>query len=78
VVAANWQLQTGAVWDLGDFTQDGKVDAFDLNVLAANWEASVPVEAAIGAVIAVPEPASIAVLVCVLPGFQLPTSRARQ
>jgi hypothetical protein len=44
------------------------VDAFDLNVLAANWEASVPVEAAIGAVIAVPEPASIAVLVCVLPG----------
>ena len=31
---------------MGDFTGDGKVDAFDLNVLAANWQAGVSAEAA--------------------------------
>jgi hypothetical protein len=60
---------SGALWSAGDFTGDGKVDAFDLNLLAANWQfgAGASLDAALtvfpvfgGA--AVPEPGSLAML----------------
>ena len=38
-LAAHWQ-QTARTWSAGDFTGDGKIDAFDLNALAANWQAT--------------------------------------
>jgi hypothetical protein len=70
LLASHWQQQSGALWSVGDFTGDGIVNAFDLNALAANWQFGVGggLVAALAAFpglsgAAVPEPASLSVLV---------------
>ena len=57
-VGRNWR-GTPDPWSDGDFNADGIVDAGDLNLLALNWQQSVPAAAAREAV---PEPASLALL----------------
>ena len=64
ILATNWQL-TGKGWNQGNFSgtnNDDIVNVTDLGILATNWQLSrtPPVVAAVGAV---PEPASIALLV---------------
>jgi VCBS repeat-containing protein len=48
ILAAHWQMQSGATWADGDFNGDGKVDDRDASILAAHWleslgESSAPV-----------------------------------
>lgn len=58
LLAANFG-QSGKSWDQGDFNNDGSVGPADFNLLAANFTQTSPVPA-IGAV---PEPASVGLLV---------------
>ena len=51
ILAGNWQILTGATWEMGDFNGDGKVDGSDVTILAGNWQAGVTPAAS-----AVPEP----------------------
>ena len=55
-MALNWQQEV-ALWSAGDFTADGLVNVDDLNLLALNWQQSIP-DAGINAI--VPEPSTIA------------------
>ncbi len=85
-MAAHWQQPSAALWSAGDFTGDGKVDSLDLSVLAANWQFGTGLTASLSAAlaqfpqfgavpVAVPEPASIGVLV---PGVWLLARRGRR
>jgi glucose/arabinose dehydrogenase len=40
VLASHWQMQSGATWAMGDFTDDGKIDVADLGILATYWQKS--------------------------------------
>ena len=55
LLASNWNTSSGMTWADGDFDGDGCVDINDLSLLATNWGT--------GSVAAVPEPASLSVLV---------------
>jgi len=55
ILAFNWDTQSGATWQMGDFDGDGDVDLSDLSALAFHWEQT-------GAPAPVPEPASLALL----------------
>ena len=57
ILAGNWQVLTGATWEMGDFNGDGKVDGSDVTILAGNWQAGVTTAAA-----AVPEPGMLVLL----------------
>ena len=57
-LAANWQKQGGALLSEGDFNADGNVDDLDATILAANWQGSGPPPES------VPEPTSLALLLC--------------
>ena len=57
ILAGNWQVLTGATWEMGDFNGDGAVDGSDVTILAGNWQFGVNVAAA-----SVPEPSAIALL----------------
>ena len=63
ILAGNWQAGVdgsgGVTWDMGDFNGDGKVDGSDVTILAGNWQAGVTVATA-----SVPEPGTIALLLC--------------
>jgi hypothetical protein len=68
LLAAHWNVSSGALWSSGDFTGDGAVNAFDLNLLAANWQYSAGSSLAMQSVLvtsiaAVPEPASASLLI---------------
>jgi len=54
ILAGHWQMQSGALWDDGDFNNDQKVDDRDATIMAANWSG--------GSAAAVPEPGTIALL----------------
>ena len=56
ILAAHWQMQSGATWGDGDFNGDYKVDDADATLMATNWGGT-------GASASVPEP-SLAVLLC--------------
>ncbi|MFW6061786.1 MAG: dockerin type I domain-containing protein [Planctomycetota bacterium] len=64
LLSNNWGRSDGsAVWQIGDFDGDGNVLASDLDLLAANWSGDQPLQAASWMeTSAVPEPASLAVL----------------
>jgi hypothetical protein len=73
ILAGNFGVQTGAVWENADFTYDGRVNLDDFNLLAANFgltaSAGGPTPAdwsALGAL--VPEPAC-GVVLCALPAL---------
>ena len=69
-LASNWLMQTGALWSDGDFNYDGKVDDFDATIMAVNWGIT-------GASSAVPEPATLSLLLTGLCGL-LVTGVARR
>jgi len=56
ILARNWLMSSGAIWEDGDFTGDGRVDDLDASVLAANWHFGG------GGGVATPEPATLASL----------------
>ena len=57
ILAGNWQVLSGADWEMGDFNGDGKVDGSDVTILAGNWQSGVTTAAA-----AVPEPSTLMLL----------------
>ncbi len=61
LLLAHWGAAPEASWGQGDFTGEGRVDDADLNILLANWGAGV------GS--AVPEPASLSLLLLGLPAL---------
>lgn len=61
ILAQNWLKSSEATWADGDFNGDGKVDDADATILAANWLKSNTTGSA-----SVPEPASFAMLACLL------------
>ena len=50
-LAGNWQVSSGATWEMGDFNSDGRIDGSDVTILAGNWQYGVSSTAT-----AVPEP----------------------
>ena len=54
ILAANWQTQGTATWEMGDFNGDNNVDGIDATMLATNWQGS--------AAASVPEPGCIILL----------------
>ena len=42
IVAANWQMQSGATWAHGDFNNDQRVNDIDATLMAANWGQTLP------------------------------------
>ena len=38
ILAANWQMQSGATWAMGDFNDDHAVNDIDATLLASNWQ----------------------------------------
>ena len=63
VVADNWGATSGKTWWDGNFDGDGDVDINDLALLAANWNGTVADYLAAVSGSAIPEPASVMVLV---------------
>ena len=61
ILAGNWQILSGATWDMGDFNGDGKVDGSDVTILAGNWQYGVNASTS-----SVPEPGTITLLVGLL------------
>ena len=64
-LAAAWGTTAGAQWDDGDFDLDGDVDINDLSALATNWGVGTAGGMSLGeamADVAIPEPATLAVL----------------
>ena len=59
ILAANWLMQTGAIWTDGDFNEDGKVNDADATMMATNWQGS--------EVASVPEPMTLAALLALVP-----------
>lgn len=72
ILAGNWQVLSGATWDMGDFNSDGKVDGSDVTILAGNWQAGVTTASA-----SVPEPSSLMLLI-VLAGSGFVFCRTRK
>ena len=65
IVGATYGMTTGAEWALGDFDYDGDVDDDDVTLLGALYDPSatpIPAPVAAGSVAAVPEPATLALL----------------
>jgi hypothetical protein len=56
ILAAHWQVTSGATWMDGDFNGDGTVDAEDASILAAHWQESIEDTSP------VPEPCSLVLL----------------
>ena len=40
ILGANWQVQLGATWEMGDFNKDGKLNDQNAAIMAANWTTS--------------------------------------
>ena len=57
ILGANWGKADGRNWHQGDFTRDGRISIGDVSLLSANWGWD---ETGAGA--AVPEPASLSLL----------------
>jgi hypothetical protein len=55
IVGSNWQLQSGAIWAMGDFNGDQKVNDQDAAIMAAHWST--------GAEGSVPEPGAVVLLI---------------
>ena len=58
ILATNWLMETEAGWAAGDFNEDGIVDDIDATIMATNWGAGPG-----GGNVAVPEPASLVMIV---------------
>jgi autotransporter-associated beta strand protein len=67
IVLANYN-QTGMTWTQGEFTGDGTVDINDLTIVLANYNQTIGSSAA-GAIKAVPEPCTLALLAAGLAGL---------
>ena len=52
ILAANWQILTGATWSVGDFNGDYAVNEVDATIMAANWQSGVDEQT-------VPEPSAV-------------------
>ena len=70
-VGLNWRENISG-WENGNFNGDNIVDAADLNLLALNWQNGVPTGAA-----AVPEPASMALLLLGIVGVGMRNRRCQ-
>ena len=57
ILAGNWQVTSGATWEMGDFNNDGRVDGSDVTILAGNWQYGASTTAT-----AVPEPSTFVLL----------------
>jgi hypothetical protein len=66
ILAAHWQMTSGAIWEDGDFNGDGRVDDRDASIMAAHWlegvSESVGSVGSGSAAGAVPEPATFVLL----------------
>jgi hypothetical protein len=71
ILAAHWQMSSGATWEDGDFNNDGKVDDRDASILAAHWQ-----EGTEGTT-SVPEPTTL-VLLAAISLLALPLLRRRR
>jgi hypothetical protein len=63
IVNGNWQSPTN-IWESGDMNNDGVVDQLDLNLVNSNWQVAYPpapngIALASSALVAVPEPATL-------------------
>ena len=61
ILAANWQMQSGATWADGDFNGDHMVNDIDATLMATNWQSTTG-----GSSASVPEPGTITLLLSVI------------